>query len=117
MSDEFRSHHQIPGSRRPRAIDARRAASQRRERDRGEGRGALLAKRARRYGFAMPLFDLACTACAHRWEDMVKSGESPPACPKCGSTATEKILSIGAAYEPTKLPDKWTYKGPKRRPP
>jgi putative FmdB family regulatory protein len=77
----------------------------------------LLAKRAGRYGFAMPLFDLACTACAHRWEDMVKSGESPPACPKCGSTATEKILSIGAAYEPTKLPDKWTYKGPKRRPP
>ncbi len=46
----------------------------------------------------MPLFDFACEACKHRWEDMHRSGEPLPACPACGATTTEKILSIGTAY-------------------
>jgi putative FmdB family regulatory protein len=42
----------------------------------------------------MPMFDFACTKCAHSFEDIIASDAEPPACPQCGA-ATEKVLSIG----------------------
>ncbi len=54
----------------------------------------------------MPLFDLECQACQHRWEDMVRGGESPPACPKCGAADVAKIPSLGLAKVPIELPTK-----------
>ncbi len=44
----------------------------------------------------MPLFDLECQACQHRWEDMVKEGVIPP-CPECAATTVEKLLTISVA--------------------
>ena len=40
---------------------------------------------------AMPLFDLECQACQHRWEDMVKINEAPPPCPECGAADVAKL--------------------------
>ncbi|MBK9030078.1 MAG: zinc ribbon domain-containing protein [Myxococcales bacterium] len=51
----------------------------------------------------MPLFDFVCDTCKHAWEDMHRSGEPIPACPSCGSTQTEKLLTIGSAYVPIQL--------------
>jgi putative FmdB family regulatory protein len=44
----------------------------------------------------MPLFDLECQACQHRWEDMVKNNVIPP-CPACSATTVEKILNTQIA--------------------
>jgi putative FmdB family regulatory protein len=63
----------------------------------------------------MPLFDLECQACQHRWEDMVKTGETPPPCPTCGATQTQKRVTFGAAIMPIIIPQKMTFpRGPKR---
>ncbi|MEZ4401715.1 MAG: zinc ribbon domain-containing protein [Kofleriaceae bacterium] len=51
----------------------------------------------------MPLFDIECQACHHTWEDMVRTGATPPPCPVCASTATEKLLTIGAAILPVEI--------------
>lgn len=51
----------------------------------------------------MPLFDLECQACQHRWEDMVRGGEIPP-CPKCAATNVNKLPSFGRAVVPIELP-------------
>jgi putative FmdB family regulatory protein len=40
----------------------------------------------------MPLFDYQCQACGHRFEALVRSGDTP-ACPECASTALDKCLS------------------------
>jgi putative FmdB family regulatory protein len=51
----------------------------------------------------MPLFDLECQACQHRWEDMVRGGEMPP-CPKCAATNVNKLPTFGRAVVPIELP-------------
>jgi putative FmdB family regulatory protein len=51
----------------------------------------------------MPLFDLECQACQHRWEDMVRGGEIPP-CPKCSATNVNKLPSLGSVTVPIELP-------------
>jgi putative FmdB family regulatory protein len=43
----------------------------------------------------MPLFDFRCTACEETFETLVR-GSATPACPKCGSTALEKLISLPA---------------------
>ncbi len=64
----------------------------------------------------MPLFDFACEACKHRWEDMYRLGEPLPACPSCGATdATEKLLTIGSAVAFPVLVDGRTYELPRAR--
>ena len=40
----------------------------------------------------MPLFSYHCTGCATDFETLVLGSEQP-ACPKCGSTALEQLLS------------------------
>lgn len=40
----------------------------------------------------MPLFDYHCTACQADFELLVRSS-TVPACPSCGSTALDKVVS------------------------
>lgn len=41
----------------------------------------------------MPLYDYACTACAHEFEEMNSEGQPAPVCPSCGSKDTQRRLS------------------------
>ena len=40
----------------------------------------------------MPLFEYTCRACSHRFEVLVRTGDTP-ACPACASEDLEKMLS------------------------
>lgn len=51
----------------------------------------------------MPLFDLECQACNHRWEHMVRDGQLPP-CPECAATDVIKLPTIGAIAKPKFVP-------------
>lgn len=44
----------------------------------------------------MPLYDYRCPSCKHRFEELVKAGETP-ACPQCGATKPERLESFSAA--------------------
>lgn len=41
----------------------------------------------------MPLYDYHCAACASDFELLVRGGDIP-ACPNCGSTALERLVSL-----------------------
>ena len=41
----------------------------------------------------MPIYAYACANCAHEFETLVRSNESP-ACPKCGSERLDRQLSL-----------------------
>ena len=43
----------------------------------------------------MPIFEYNCRDCTHDFEMLVRS-DTVPACPKCGSTHLEKLLSVPA---------------------
>ena len=43
----------------------------------------------------MPLYDFHCTDCDADFELLMKASDTP-ACPKCGSTAVEKCVSLTA---------------------
>ncbi len=43
----------------------------------------------------MPLYDYRCQACQHTFELLVRAS-TVPACPQCGSTQLEKLLSLPA---------------------
>ena len=45
----------------------------------------------------MPLYEYACTDCHHRFETLVRGGQTPE-CPACHGTALEKQLSVFAAH-------------------
>ena len=40
----------------------------------------------------MPLYDYQCQACGHRFEALVRSGDTP-VCPECASAALDKCVS------------------------
>ncbi len=42
----------------------------------------------------MPLFDYSCVACGHVFEALVLKGNAPSACPACGGTTLERLLSM-----------------------
>jgi putative FmdB family regulatory protein len=44
----------------------------------------------------MPLHDFRCDSCQHRFEELVKVGETP-ACPACGAVNTQRLDSFSAA--------------------
>lgn len=44
----------------------------------------------------MPLYEYQCTACAHRFERIVKYSDPVPSCPKCGKDAVEQLISAPA---------------------
>jgi putative FmdB family regulatory protein len=52
----------------------------------------------------MPLFDLECQACQHRWEDMVRGGDVLPPCPECSATDVLKLLTVGLMKKPDYVP-------------
>ncbi|MDE5832613.1 MAG: zinc ribbon domain-containing protein [Desulfovibrio sp.] len=40
----------------------------------------------------MPLYEFLCEKCGKKFEELV-FGDKTPACPDCGSSSTEKLLS------------------------
>ena len=45
----------------------------------------------------MPLYEYACYGCKNEFEILVRGSERP-ACPQCGGSKLEKLLSIPAAH-------------------
>jgi len=43
----------------------------------------------------MPIYEYACRSCAHKFEQLVRSGDTP-ACPSCRSVDLERLLSLSA---------------------
>lgn len=52
----------------------------------------------------MPMYDFVCTACAHKFEDIV-SGDEVPSCPRCGS-ATQRQMSAPSPLKTGAFPYK-----------
>src|ERR1700687_4754961 len=45
----------------------------------------------------MPLYEYLCSACAHRFERIVKFSDAPlKTCPQCGKDAVEQLISASA---------------------
>jgi putative FmdB family regulatory protein len=51
----------------------------------------------------MPLFEYACRGCDHRFESLVRTGETP-ACPSCHGTELERRQSVFAAHSSSASP-------------
>lgn len=45
----------------------------------------------------MPIHDMRCRDCGAESEIILRPGDSLPACPACGSAATEKLMSAPSA--------------------
>jgi putative FmdB family regulatory protein len=43
----------------------------------------------------MPIYEYACRSCAHKFEQLVRTGDTP-ACPSCKSLDLERLLSSSA---------------------
>ena len=43
----------------------------------------------------MPIYEYACRSCAHKFEQLVRTGDTP-ACPSCKSLDLERLLSLSA---------------------
>ena len=43
----------------------------------------------------MPLYDFKCRACGHRFDELVRLGETPE-CPKCHDKEPERLFSATA---------------------
>jgi putative FmdB family regulatory protein len=43
----------------------------------------------------MPIYEYACRSCAHEFEQLVRTGDTP-ACPSCKSVDLERLLSLSA---------------------
>lgn len=44
----------------------------------------------------MPIYDYQCRSCGHRFDQLVKLGETP-ACPACGASDPQRLSSFSAA--------------------
>lgn len=44
----------------------------------------------------MPIYDYRCRRCAHRFEQIVRAGETPP-CPACGAADPERLFPSSAS--------------------
>ena len=51
----------------------------------------------------MPLYEYHCQECQSKIELLVRGSEQP-ACPECGGTRLEKLLSVPAAHSRDGLP-------------
>ena len=50
----------------------------------------------------MPLYEYQCRACAHEFEALIRTGDTPK-CTSCGSEELDKLLSpIGVSTEHTR---------------
>lgn len=43
----------------------------------------------------MPIYEYRCTACAHAFEALVRTGDTPT-CPACGTANLERLISMFA---------------------
>ena len=41
----------------------------------------------------MPIYEYRCSGCKSEFEQLVRTGDTP-ACPSCGSTSLERLLSL-----------------------
>ena len=41
----------------------------------------------------MPIYEYECRGCHHQFEQIVRTGDPPPACPQCQSGDLERLLS------------------------
>lgn len=48
----------------------------------------------------MPLYEYCCRACGHTFETLVRTSDTP-ACPACGATDLERLLSLFAVDSAT----------------
>jgi putative FmdB family regulatory protein len=44
----------------------------------------------------MPLYEYVCRSCRHGFETLVLGSDDVPACPRCGTTDLERLLSAAA---------------------
>jgi putative FmdB family regulatory protein len=44
----------------------------------------------------MPIYEYRCESCAERFEELVRRPDDTVACPQCGGTAAERLLSVFA---------------------
>ena len=55
--------------------------------------GTLAQRRSSEYFPAMPIYEYRCSGCKSEFEQLVRTGDTP-ACPSCGSTSLERLLSL-----------------------
>jgi len=41
----------------------------------------------------MPIYEFECDGCGERFEELLAAGATAAPCPRCGSTATQRLLS------------------------
>jgi putative FmdB family regulatory protein len=41
----------------------------------------------------MPIYEFECDACGERFEELIGADAAHPACPACGSTRTQRLIS------------------------
>ena len=58
---------------------------------------------------AMPIYEFECEQCGNRFEELMESGATAPACPGCGAEAARRLLS------PVSPPERITPRGAKVR--
>ena len=44
----------------------------------------------------MPIFEYRCGQCDHQFELLIRPGSATPACPSCGSTSIQRVISMFA---------------------
>jgi len=68
---------------------------------------------------AMPIYEYRCASCSERFEELVRRPEDPLACPECGGTESERLLSVfagvGGSSKAMAAPD-WSRVSPARVP-
>lgn len=45
----------------------------------------------------MPIYEYKCRDCGNEYEELVFTQGTPPPCPRCASTKTEKLMSACSA--------------------
>jgi len=53
----------------------------------------------------MPIFEYACNDCGNEFEELVFDRDECPACPKCGSAKTGKLMSAVRSRVGSGVPD------------
>jgi putative FmdB family regulatory protein len=68
---------------------------------------------------AMPIYEYRCEPCATRFEELVRGADPAVACPDCGSTQVQRLLSsfagIGGAAAAQAAPAAPAARRPARR--
>jgi putative FmdB family regulatory protein len=52
----------------------------------------------------MPIYEYNCQDCGHDFEALVRNGEKPEECPKCGRARLSKKWSVPAAHSSQSAP-------------